>query len=168
MTHPLVAQLRFTRSEFLRCLDGVTDEEALRRFMPMNCLSWIVGHLANQENTYWVRVAQNKTLVPELYEQVAFGKPATTPPLAEMWADWRSITAAADPYLDTLAADQLVTHFEWKGKPVDENVGTLLLRNIHHYWYHIGEASAIRQLLGHTNLPQFVGDMTGFGYRPDW
>ncbi len=136
MTHPLVVQLRFTRSEFLRALDGVTEEEAVRRFLPMNCISWIIGHLANQENTYWVRVAQGKTLVPELHELVAFGKPASTPPLAEMWADWRSITAAADAYLDALTPEQLVTHFDWKGKSVDENVGTLLLRNIHHYWYH--------------------------------
>src|SRR5438105_8640056 len=37
MTHPLVQQLRFTRSEFKRGLDGVTDAEARQRFMPMNC-----------------------------------------------------------------------------------------------------------------------------------
>ncbi len=29
----------------------------------------------------------------------------------------------------------------------------------YHYWYHLGEAHAIRQMLGHTGLPQFVGDM---------
>jgi hypothetical protein len=38
-------------------------------------------------------------------------------------------------------------------------VGSLLLRVIYHYWYHIGEIMAIRQLLGHTNLPEFVGDL---------
>ncbi len=168
MAHPLVDQLRFTRSEFLRALDGVTEEEGVRRFLPMNCISWMVGHMANQENTYWVRVAQGKTLAPELRDLVGTGKPASTPPLAEMWATWRLVTATADSYLDTLNPEVLVTHFDWKGKPVDENVGTLLLRNIHHYWYHIGEASAVRQMLGHTDLPQFVGDMTGVGYRSDW
>ncbi len=167
MAHPLVDQLRFTRSEFLRCLDGVTDEEARRRFLPINCISWMVGHLANQENTYWVRVAQSKNIVPELHDLVGFQKPATTPPLAEMWAAWHLITETADVYLATLTPQILESHFEWKGKPVDENVGTLLLRNIHHYWYHIGEASAVRQLLGHTDLPQFVGDMTGVGYRTE-
>jgi hypothetical protein len=49
--HPLVTQLRFARSEFQRCLDGVSAEDAVHRFGPMNCISWIVGHLANQENT---------------------------------------------------------------------------------------------------------------------
>ena len=51
--HPLVTQLRFTRSEFLRGLEGITGEEARRRFEPMNCISWIIGHLANQEHAYW-------------------------------------------------------------------------------------------------------------------
>jgi hypothetical protein len=52
--HLLVAQLRFARSEFARGLAGVSDEDARRRLMPLNCLSWMVGHLANQEHRYWV------------------------------------------------------------------------------------------------------------------
>jgi hypothetical protein len=39
MAHPLVDQLRFARSEFRRGLEGFSDEEARRRFLPMNCLS---------------------------------------------------------------------------------------------------------------------------------
>ena len=44
MPHPLVSQLRFTRAEFQRGLEGLTDAEACRRFMPMNCISWNIGH----------------------------------------------------------------------------------------------------------------------------
>lgn len=36
--------MRFTRSEFLRGLDGVSDEDAHRCLTPMNCLSWDLGH----------------------------------------------------------------------------------------------------------------------------
>jgi hypothetical protein len=32
---------------------------------------------------------------------------------------------------------------------------------IYHYWYHTGENAAIRQNLGHTGLPNFVGDIDG-------
>ncbi|MBE3039181.1 MAG: DinB family protein, partial [Chloroflexi bacterium] len=53
MTHLLVTQLRFARSEFVRCLDGIPAEDAVRRMGPMNSISWMVGHLSNQENTYW-------------------------------------------------------------------------------------------------------------------
>lgn len=167
MIHPLVTQLRFTRSELVRCLDGVSDAEARRRFEPMNCISWMVGHLADQENRYWVRVAQGQELFPHLNDLVGYKKPASTPSLDEMWTAWRAITAAADRYLETLTPEVMQTHFEWKGKPLPESIGTMLLRTIHHYWFHIGEAYAVRQLLGHKDLPDFVGDMAEAGYRAE-
>lgn len=166
-THPLVSQLRFTRSEFVRCIKEVSPEDATRRIMPMNCISWIVGHLANQEQTYWVLLAQGHVMVPGLNDLVGSGKPASTPPLDEMWADWHTITEASDIYLDTLMTVTLETHFVDKDKPRRESIGTLLLRNTYHYWYHTGEAHAIRDMLGHVALPQFVGDMTQGVYRPE-
>jgi hypothetical protein len=45
--HPLVSQLRFARSEFVRGLDGVSEEDGTRRVLPMNSLGWMVGQLAN-------------------------------------------------------------------------------------------------------------------------
>jgi uncharacterized damage-inducible protein DinB len=167
MTHLLVTQLRFARSEFIRCLDGIPTEDAVRRMGQMNSISWMVGHLTNQENTYWVRLAQDKVLFPDLNNLVGYGKPASTPPLEEMWAAWREITAAADPYLDSLTPELLQTHFLWKGKPRDESIGTTLMRNIFHYWYHLGEANAVRQMLGHKDLPEYVGDMSKAFYFPE-
>jgi hypothetical protein len=41
------------------------------------------------------------------------------------------------------------------------------LRNMYHYWFHMGEAHAIRQMLGHSHLPQFVGDMSEALYQPE-
>jgi hypothetical protein len=41
-----------------------------------------------------------------------------------------------------------------------ENVGTVLMRNTYHYWFHAGEVYAIRQLLGHGEII-FVGPMQG-------
>ena len=165
--HLLVAQLRFSRSEFVRCLEGISEEDATRRLMPMNCISWMVGHLANQEHRYWVIFAQQKNVVPELYDLVGYGKPASTPALADMWAAWRKVTAVGDEYLDTLTPEIMQRYLLRDGKPVDENVGTLLMRNIYHYWYHTGEASAVRQMLGHTNLPEFVGNISVAAYRPE-
>jgi hypothetical protein len=112
-------------------------------------------------------MAQGKVLFPELNDLVGFQKPASTPPIEEMWAAWKQVTATADPYLDTLTPELLTTHFIFNGKKRPESIGTMLFRNIHHYWYHIGEASAVRQMLGHTDLPQFVGDMSEAGYRPE-
>ena len=167
MRHPLVTQLRFARSEFVRCLEGITAADARRRFEPMNCISWMVGHLAMQEHQYWVVLAQNKEVAPALKTWVGYGLPATRPPLADMWAAWHQVTATADGYLDQLTSPLLLTYFEQQGKRRDESVGTMLLRNIYHYWFHIGEAHAVRQQLGHQDLPQFVGDMSQAVYQPE-
>jgi len=160
LIHPLVTQLRFARSELVRCLEGVSAEDAQRRPLPMNCISWMVGHMASHEHRCWVMAAQGRALVPGLDELVGYGKPASTPPLEDMWAAWRTITQAADEYLDTLTAEVLQQHLQWEGEPVEENIGTMLLRNIYHYWFHTGEAHAVRQMLGHANLPDFVGDLS--------
>ena len=165
--HPLVTQLRFARSEFVRGLDGVSEADGIRRLMPMNAIGWMVGHLANQEHRYWVLLAQHRDVAPGLIERVGYGKPASTPPLADMWAVWRTVTAAADPYLDALTPALLQTHLLRDGAPMDESVGTLLMRNIFHYWFHAGEAAAVRQMLGHQGLPDFVGDMSQVPYRPE-
>jgi hypothetical protein len=33
------------------------------------------------------------------------------------------------------------------------------LVELYHYWFHIGEILAIRQILGHPALPEFVGNI---------
>jgi uncharacterized damage-inducible protein DinB len=165
--HLLVSQLRFARSEFVRGLEGVSAEDGVRRVLPLNCISWMVGHLANQEHRYWVMFGQQKNLAPGLNDLVGYRKPASTPPLEEMWTAWRKVTAAADEYLETLTPEIMQTFLLRDGKPADESVGTLLLRTIYHYWYHTGEAAAVRQLLGHKDLPEFVGEMDVAAYRPE-
>lgn len=167
MPHPLVLQLRFTRSEFLRALKGVTDEEAQRRIGPMNCISWNVGHLAWQEQRYWLHFGQGRTILPNLNKQFAYGAPACTPSLDEAWEAWHTITKASDPWLDTLTTEKLqeVVPNGFRG---DLLYGSLLLRVIYHYWYHIGESMAIRQMLGHKKLPDFVGNIDDKApYRPE-
>ncbi len=164
MTHPLVTQLRFARSELMRCLEGVSAEDACRRLKPMNCLSWIVGHLASQEHYLWVQRAQGQNIAPDLYKLVGFRQPASTPPWDEMLSIWDTITTFADKYLDALTPETLRSHSVWQGEQTSESVGTSLLRNIYHYWFHLGEAHAIRQMLGHRDLPEFVGDMSAVRY----
>jgi DinB superfamily len=161
VTHPLVLQLRFTRSEFQRALVGLTDDEARQRFMPMNCISWNIGHLAWQEQRYWLWRGQGKVLLPEINKLFAYGAPASTPSLTDMWEAWHKITQAADPWLETFTTEKLQEAILIKGKPGGITFGSLLRRTTYHYWYHTGENMAIRQVLGHTKLPDFVGDIDG-------
>jgi uncharacterized damage-inducible protein DinB len=158
--HPLVQQLNFTRSEFRRALKGLSDEEACKRIEPMNCISWNVGHLAWQEQNYFLYYGQNQLPFPDIEKRFAYGAPASTPALSEMLEAWTAITQAADPWLATLTSEKLSTSFTRKdGRPGQRTFGSLLQRVIYHYWYHTGENMAIRQLLGHTRLAQFVGNI---------
>ncbi|MEW6403864.1 MAG: DinB family protein [Chloroflexota bacterium] len=168
MTHPLVSQLRFTRSEFLRAVKGISEADACKRIMPMNCISWNIGHLAWQEQKYFLYSGQGQMLLREVENAFAYGAPASTPPLREVLSAWKTITAAADPWLDTLTSAKLQKYVISNGKQIDRTHGNLLQRVIYHYWYHIGENLAIRQQLGHTHLPQFVGAIDSKApYRPE-
>ncbi len=168
MPHPLVEQFRFTRREWLRGLEGVSEDDAVRHFGPMNCISWIVGHLAWHEQRYWLDRAQGKVLFPKLNEQLAYGAPMCTPALSEMLECWHRVTQAADPYLDALTTDTLQHELLRDGQPIGQSIGSALRRVTYHYWFHIGEIQAIRQMLGQTNLPEYVGDIeTEAPYRPE-
>ena len=166
MSHPLVDQLRFTRSEWRRGLRGVTPADALKRIGPTNSIGWIVGHLAWQEQRYFVARPQGLLPLPELDRDVASGAPASTPALGEMLAAWKTATTAADPWLDTLTTESLVEALPPPGGK--RTAGDAIRRVTYHYWFHIGEIQAIRQALGHLRLPQFVGDIeTRAPYVPE-
>ncbi len=168
MTHPLVEQFRFTRSEWLRGLEGISVEDATRHFGPMNCISWTVGHLAWHEQRYWLQRAQGQLLFPQLNELYAYQAPMSTPALEEMLAMWHQVTRAADPYLDSLTTERLQAELLRDGEDIGQTVGSALRRVTYHYWYHIGEIQAIRQMLGHGDLPEYVGDIeVEAPYRPE-
>jgi uncharacterized damage-inducible protein DinB len=168
MQHPLVAQLGFTRNEFQRALEGVSEDDARKRILPMNCISWNVGHLAWQEQRYFITFAQGNILLPELNQQFAYGAPACIPALEEMQQAWQTVTRAADRWLEAATTENLLRTFTSPSGDWTTSFGNLLQRVIYHYWYHTGENMAIRQALGHTGLPDFVGDIDDEApYRPE-
>ena len=69
-----------------------------------------------------------------------------------------------NPWLDALTTEGM------QAPPAEGfgSVGTFLRRTTYHYWYHLGEALEVRQMLGHGNLPDFVGDIDSYApYRPE-
>jgi hypothetical protein len=127
-----------------------------------------VGHLGWHEHRYWLELAQGKMLFPKLNEIYAFGAPMSTPSLKEMLELWQTVTTAADPYLGGLTTASLQIDLLREGKSVGQTIGSALRRVTYHYWYHIGEIQAIRQMLGHKRLPEYVGDIEMEApYRPE-
>ena len=166
--HPLVEQLRFTRSEWLRGLRGVSDDDGARHFGQMNSIGWIVGHLAWQEQRYLLHRPQGIMLREDIQRDFASGGPMSTPSLAETLAAWRKITKATDPFLDQLTTQKLLVDVPLNGKRSGQTQGSAIRRLTYHYWFHIGEILAIRQMLGQKHLPEYVGNLEAMAsYRPD-
>jgi len=159
MHHPLVDQLVFTRSEFIRGVGNVSEEDARRRFEPLNCIAWMVGHLAWHEQLYWLTRAQGKIPLAILNELVGSKSPASIPSIKEMLNDWKLVTLLSDKYLFKLDENSIRSKLVVAGNPKTYVIGNMLQRLIYHYWYHLGESQAVRQLLDHKNLPSFVGDL---------
>ncbi len=149
--HTLVQIQQLTRKEFERGLEGLTDEDARKRIEPMNCISWIIGHVANQQHTYFVDLPQGKEVDPR-YREFGFGNPASQPSLEDAMALWKASCDEADVWLLAATTESLKGPFS---SPRGENGGTLLVRHISHTWFHLGEIISIRQILGHQP-PQFV------------
>ncbi len=167
-THPLVDQLRFTRSEWLRGLKGLSEEGAARHFGPMNSIGWIVGHLTWQEQRYLLDRPQGIMLREDIQKEFFSGAPMTTPSFAEMLKAWRAITRAADPFLDQLTTQKLLVDLPFNGKRSGQSQGSAIRRMTYHYWFHIGEIQAIRQQIDNAGLPQYVGNIEGKApYRPE-
>ena len=160
--HNLVTIQHLARKEFLRGLQGLSDEDARKRVEPMNCISWIVGHVAHQQHAFFVSWPQGKPSEPR-YRPFGYGSPASQPPLDEVMALWHASCDAADVWLDAATAESLRVTFP--SSPEGENGGALVVRNIFHTWCHLGEISSIRQMLGHR-APEFV-NMYGWSYGSD-
>jgi len=168
MAHPTADLLRFTRSEWVRGLRGVSEDDAAQHFGQMNSIGWIVGHLAWQEQRTLLWRRQGKLLLPDLNVHFAFGAPMSTPSLKAMRAAWNKVTKASDPFLDALTTKDLVRDLPLDGKPSGQNLGSALRRMTFHYWFHIGEIQAVRQMLGQKALPQYVGNLEAVAaYRPE-
>lgn len=168
MSHPIVDLLRFTRSEWLRGIRGVTEEDAARHLGPMNSIGWIVGHLAWQEQRTFFLRRRGELLFPAINEEFAFGAPMSTPSLKAMRMRWNTITKASDPFLNALTTKELTRDLPLDSKPSGQNLGSAIQRMTFHYWFHMGEIQGIRQMLGHQRLPQYVGNLEATAaYRPE-
>lgn len=168
MTHPLVEQLQFTRMEWRRGLQGISEEDGQHHFGPMNCISWTVGHIAWHEQKYWLELALDRVPYPELNTTHAYRAPMSSPSLSAMLKVWESVVHASNDFLESVSTDALQEKFQRKGRPINLQIGSALRRLTYHYWYHIGEIQAVRQMLGHKNLPEYVGDIDSQApYRPE-
>ncbi len=157
MAHFIVTQIQFAKESWLRGLKDVTPEDAKKRFGESNCISWMVGHMAQFDQMAWL-----DTPVADL-ETFAWGRPASTPELSDVLDAWHTVNIEVNHVLNTFTEADM----QRPSRFTEENCATMLQRQTWHYWYHLGEMQAIRQMMGHQGLPQYVGRMGSTVYYPN-
>jgi hypothetical protein len=159
--HTLVQIYYLARKEFERNLTGLTDEDARKRIEPMNCISWIIAHVACQHRSLFVDWPAGRQ-TDSRYLPYGYGAPPSQPPLEEAMTLWENACTDVDAWLQT-ATTKSLQGINVELSPEGENWGTLLVRCIFHTWCHLGEISSIRQILGHKP-PEFV-NMHNWSYE---
>src|SRR4030042_4637583 len=141
---PMVLQLKFTRDEFKRALKGLSEEDASKRLLPMNCISWNVGHLAWQEQKYILYYGQGQMPYPEIDKVFAYGAPASMPSMRETLILWQKITQSTNAWLETMTSEKL-QDFAVKadGTRIQRTYGSLFQRQNYHYSYPTPEKHAL-------------------------
>ncbi len=153
---------RFAISEFERNLEGLTDDEARVRAKKadgteMNSISWTIGHIA----AHWIGVSAYAS--GEDSQRRFLGPDANPTPLSlsealEMVGEARTACDWLGGANDKLLSTTREEHIASLGG--QESIGTALVRVTLHTWFHLGEINAMRQMLGHGEIP-FVGQLIG-------
>lgn len=154
--HPLVEQTQFVKQKWLSGHENLSAEDGVKQLGHANSLSWMVGHLAAFDQAVWLE-RPHGIVVNAAVKGCGYGRPGTTPDLNEMLDAWHAIQEKVDGVQAELTRADLLMHPGPPGNPAPENLGTLMLRQMWHYWYHLGEMQGVRQALGHENLAQYVG-----------
>ncbi|MEM7332796.1 MAG: DinB family protein [Chloroflexota bacterium] len=158
MAHQLVLELQFAREKWFSGHADLSNEDAKKQFGDANSIGWMVGHLAWFEQLTWIEISQGKT-VSEMLHAFDWNNGASVPDLDEVLTAWEEVTAVSDEYLNQITEDDLGTTL-YRGEYSMGNIGTMLRRQIWHYWYHLGEMQALRQVMEHKNQPPFIGPMS--------
>ncbi len=120
-----------------------------------------------EQRTFFLR-RSGELLFPDINTKFEFGAQMSTPSLKAMRRAWNTVTKATEPLLDSVTTKGLTRDLPLDGNRSGQNLGSALRRMTFHYWFHIGEIQAIRQMLGHKRLPQYVGDLEATAaYRPE-
>ncbi len=166
MAHHLVRYIWHVRRELERVLDGISEADLNREVHlnddsgSINSIAWMIGHLAMQEQAYWLLFTGNELVDKNL--KVYGGKVEDAKDFAELFELWKKITEQSNAWLETATPKDLENTFE----KARENTGSLMTRVIGHYYFHIGQIATIRKLLGY-DVPSFVGSQEGAYYTPE-
>ena len=120
----------------------------------LNAGSWVVAHVAQQQDAYWCTGAQGLDSDAWLAGlDVGFGSEPSVPDYREALDAFARIRARAIPYLRSLRDEDLDAVMEPSdGSGSTQTVGDLVVRAVGHVFVHTGELATIASLVGAPDL----------------
>jgi uncharacterized damage-inducible protein DinB len=147
----LAGYLRHYRLTLEMKCEGLDAEQLARRAVPPSTLSLLglVRHLAKVEHSWFRRVLQGETEIPQLYwstedRDLAFTGAVPDPVVVEdAWASWRREVANAEAYLDSVA--ELGATVDHHGQPTE--IRDIIVHLVEEYARHLGHADLLRECI---------------------
>jgi hypothetical protein len=154
------------RTDLLRAVDDLDDTHGALRLGGLNEAAWMVAHLAEQEQRYWLSAFREPPLAPELaaYRR---GRPDEVMPLSRAIDTWLAVASVTEPLLLGLKETELARPAPDPSVGPSEHVGVMCLRVFGHYYLHIGQLTAVRRWVG-LPVPAFVGRLPAPDAGDDW
>jgi hypothetical protein len=160
---PAVVRLLLdAREEFVRVADSLPVPAQAGAFDRLSAGSWIVAHIAEQDDQYWGVHAQQLDADPWLVgASVKFGDPVSRPDYAEARAALDRSLARSQAYIEGLDGTQFDTVVRASRVPErgDQTVVELVVRQAAHLFALAGELAALGSLAG-ADDPGLPGRLT--------
>lgn len=151
---PVIQLYGNTTGLFLKAIDGLDDEAALKQPAPdANPLLWIAGHLATTRFGL-ATMAGRERPIPwgKVFHRGATLEPGALPPLSLVRDAWREISDLLVPRLLALTDAELAAPAPRPFPIEDKTVGGAVCFLAYHEGYHVGQMSYIRKWLGLSGL----------------
>lgn len=146
---PAVVRLLLdARGEFVRVADSLPVPAQAGAFDRLNAGSWIVAHIAAQDDQYWSVHAQQ--LQPDAWlaeANVQYGDPGSRPDYAQARAALDRAFERSQPYIEGIDGTQFATVLR-SAERGDQTVADFVVRQAAHLFALAGELAAIGSLAG--------------------
>ncbi|GMV06870.1 MAG: hypothetical protein AMXMBFR53_31450 [Gemmatimonadota bacterium] len=160
---PLAAVLAVNTLLFLNCLDGVTDEDALRRVdHRTNSMGFIAAHLVGARAFAAGAVGGDGTdpFAALLGSVSSIEQVESLPTLAEIREAWARVTRHIEAALDGISSEALDAEAKARFPIGDPSVLGMVAFLAQHDSYHIGQLAFLRKHLGYGAMSYHKGDAT--------
>jgi len=150
-----VASLNLNTRLFLNCLDGITEDEALRTITGIsNNVSFVAVHLIDARH-FLARSLGSQSANPfgrELQAARSIEDVEDLPALSEIRRTWGDVTRDLAERMAALSEADLEKEPEQKFPIDDQSLLGEIAFLLHHESYHIGQLGLLRKQLGHPAM----------------